>query len=454
MSIEPGSAAPTVVYRYWGLVDRDWISVPAHGNQPTRAQLEGWGYQTFTTPQFYVSLIGNSTMVANFRWWHAGDQDWVDIPEGSISDATMTGNGYTNKTFQYYAFPTQRAGTTAIYRWWHPGDRDWITLRNGEISDATMTANGYQTKTLLFYAFPTAATETGYFNLGTPQSSVVKPATWTESGDHPHTFSVVDVNPTLDPLINQGFRYIGYFGHHNCSGIGIVRSNDLDASTWTQNVTPLFTGTGERWASAQKNANGTINIVHNVYYCTGAPGGLPYYIVGKKSTDGLNGTQFTSAQPIVKESSHTNGNPTLFTDPADNRVYLYWFRDNNGTREIRVKSAATFDGLLSSSPTNVGQLVAYCSDVVASPQVMKVGSTYYLAVETYESQDEWKTRILTSHSPTSGFYEIPGNPFYGNGSACVFQHVFGTELHTYYGHESTDNDESTWTVDHVKASLI
>jgi len=449
--LQPGSAAPTAVTRYWHPGDKDWLSVPAHGNQPTAAQLQAYGYQHSPATQFRVSLVGNGEMVANYRWWHPVDKDWVDVPAGSIPDATMTASGYRDKTFQYYAFPTQRAGTVAVYRWWHPSDKDWITIRDGEISDTQMQAYGYQSKTLLFYAFPAqSSTESGYTTLGTPQKSVLSPTSWSGPDDHPHTLSVLDVNPQLSPSINNGFRYVGYYGHHECSGLGIARSNDLDAAAWTQEATPLFTGGGERWPCAVRNANGTIGLVHNVYWCGGNPDGGAYYIVGRTSTDGLNGKTFTSVVPLVKEASVNNGNPTLFRDPDTQRVYLYWFREAPGRREIRVKSAATFADLLNTNPADMGDLVACCPDVVAAPDVVKIGSVYYLAVETYEQNGVWMTRVLTSTNPTGSFYEIPGGPVYGPGSACVFQHVFEGKLHSYYCNEATGH----WTLDHVSSPLL
>ena len=454
LTLQPGSGAPTAVRRYWHPTDKDWLSVPAHGNQPTTAQLQGYGYQTPTAPQFYVSLVGNSEMVEVSRWWHPADKDWIDMPAGMATDAQMATWGYQTKTFQYYAFPTQRTGTVAVYRWWHPTDKDWLTVRNGEYTDAQLQSFGYQNKTLLFYAFPqqSPTTDLGYFALGTPQKSVLSPVSWSGSGDHPHTFSVLEVNPTQSPSINQGFRYIGYYGHHNCSGLGIARTNDLNTTAWTQESTPLFSGTGERWGNALLNPGNTIGLVHNVYWCGGNPDGGEYYIAGRKSTDGIDGTQFTSFVPLVKEMTVINGNPTLFRDPDTQTVYLYWFREANGRKEIRVKSAATFDALLQTSPTDLGTLIAYCHDVVASPQVMKVGSLYYLAVETLEQTNVWKTRVLTAASPTAQFFEIPAGPLYGNGSACVFQHVFGNTLHTYYGNEGTPG-VGNWTLDHVSAPL-
>lgn len=454
LTVQPGTGAPTPVRRYWQPVDKDWLSVPAHGNQPTAAQLQSYGYVTPSAPQFYVSLVGNSEMVEVYRWWHPTDKDWIDMPVGLASDTQMTNWGYQNKTFQYYAFPTQRPGTVAVYRWWQPNDKDWLTVRDGEYTDAQLQSYGYQNKTFLFYAFAQQSPngESGYFPLGTPQKSVLSPVSWSGPDDHPHTFSVLDVNPSQSSSINQGFRYLGYFGHHECSGLGIARANDLSAAAWTQSNTPLFSGTGERWACALLNADNTIGLVHNVYWCGGNPDGGEYYIVGRKSTDGINGTQFTSFVPLVKEMSIANGNPTLFRDPDTQTVYLYWFRQASGRKEIRVKSAASFDALLQTDPADLGTLIAYSHDVVAAPHVMKVGSLYYLAVETLEQNNVWKTRVLTASSPTAQFFEIPGGPVYGDGSACVFQHVFGNTLHSYYCHEGTPG-ASNWTLDHVSAPL-
>ncbi|TQJ00943.1 hypothetical protein [Amycolatopsis cihanbeyliensis] len=451
--LEPGSGAATPVHRYWHPGDRDWVSVPAHGSHPTRERLESYGYEPVPEVQFYVDLVGNSELVANYRWWHPADKDWIDVPEGSISDERMREYGYTIKMFQYFVFPVARTGTVAVYRWWNPGDRDWITLRDGEISDDHLESLGYQDRTFLFYAYPydSPTAEGGYFPLGEPRSTVLEPMPWTGSEDRPHTLSVLDVNPDRTPDLNRGYRYLGYYGHAGCSGIGIARADDPATPSWDQQEEPLFTGHGERWCSALRDGD-AIAIVHNVYWCGGSPDGLPYYIVGRKSTDGLHGTRFTEPLPLVKEPHRENGNPTLFRDPADGRVYLYWFRRDGDTFTIRVRGAADLDGLFAADPADIGELVVYSAEVVAAPQVMKVGELYYLVVETYENQNVWMSRVLTSTSPTGGFFEVPANPVYGAGSACVFQHVFGDTMHSYYCHERTPGSEN-WTLDHVSAPL-
>ncbi|RSN03785.1 hypothetical protein DMC63_40615 [Streptomyces sp. WAC 05977] len=454
LMLQPGVGAPSAVRRYWHPTDKDWLSVPAHGNQPTAAQLASYGYQTPTAPQFYVSLIGGGDMVEVFRWWHAADKDWIDMPAGMATDAQMTSWGYQNKTFQYYALPTQRPGTVPVHRWWHPADKDWLTVRAGEFTDAQLQSFGYQNKTFLFYAFAqqSPTQDASYFPLGTPQKSVLSPVSWSGEHDHPHTFSVLDVNPAQSPSINGGFRFLGYFGHHECAGLGIARTNDLNTTAWTQSTTPLFAGTGERWGCALLNPDSTIGLVHNVYWCGGNPDGGAYYIVGRKSTDGVNGTQFTSFVPLVKEMAVNNGNPTLFRDPATQTVYLYWFREAGSRKEIRVRSATSFDELLQTDPADLGTLVAYSRDVVAAPHVIKVDSLYYLAVETLEQSNVWKTRVLTATSPTGQFFETPAGPVYGNGSACVFQHVFDNTLHSYYCNEGSPG-VGNWTLDHVSAPL-
>ncbi len=61
---------------------------------------------------------------------------------------------------------------------------------------------------------------------------------------------------------------------------------------------------------------------------------------------------------------------------------------------------------------------------------------------------------MSGTSPTGPFYEVPGNPLYGDGAACVFQHQFGTELHSWYCQQTQAGDESTWRLDHVKGDLL
>lgn len=445
---EPGVGAPSPVYRYWNATYADWRSVPVQGSQPDPAQLAQQGYGQYPTPQFYVDMIGNDAMVAVYRWWQPDDEDWVDVVEGQPSDDQMRAWGYTSRTFQWYAYATPQPDTVAVYRWWQPTDRDWVTLRDQEIPDATMRTNGYVSKTFLFYASAVRSPDggTGYFPLGPVQSSVLDDPAWA-GGAHPHTFSVQDVNPTGDPGVNQGHRYLGYVGTNDCAGIGIARSDDLNATKWTEDTAPLFSD-GDRWASTLVDDGRRIDLVDNVHYCS-----ANYGIVGRVSTDGLNGTRFTAPRPLVQESDHANGNPTLFRDPASGRVYLYWWRQDGASYDIRVKSAATFDDLLQTSPTDIGQRLVYSPERIAAPQVMVVDGTYELAVESYESGNVWKTRVLTSASPTGPFFEIPGNPVYGDGSACVFQQVFGSELHSYYCHQATAGDDSTWTLDHVSADL-
>ena len=465
-ALTPGNGAPTPVYRWWHGSDKDWVSIPAHGRQKSDAAMVTAGYTKNTTPQYYVSMIGttDTNMVAVYRWWNSTDKDWVDFREGSPSDATLASWGYSDKKFQYYAYSNSATGRVAVNRWWNNSDKDWITLRQDEISDSTLTSWGYTNKTLIAYAYSSQSPsgEMGYFSMGTPQSSVVP--TSFASGQYPHTMSVVDVNPSLDQNVNDGYRYLGYFGHNYCGGIYIARSNDLSASAWQEDSSgPTFTGTTPcRWASALVDGSQVDLVVSQVWNST---------ITAQTSTDGLDGTTFGTPTVLVSENDVANGNPTLFKDPTDGKFYLYWYRHvtNSGLWEIRVKSSTTFSGLIGSGSSDLGQIVASSHELIAAPQVMYYGGKYYLGVETQEgdqvaddgnciggvpsAQCVWKTRMLTSTSATGPFYEIPANPIYGAGSACVFQHVVGNTLHSYYCKQNDLTSNSSWTLDHVTADL-
>lgn len=443
--VSPGSSAPSPVQRWWSSTARDWVTVPQHGSLPISSELSS--YARTTTTQYYVSLIGtgDSDQVAVYRWWHPGDGDWIDVADGSIPDSRLLSYGYTDKTFQYFAWRSAATGRVAVYRWWSASDRDWITLRSGEIADSTLTAWGYTGKTLVAYAIQSRGSNTGYFTLGTPQSSVVR-TSYAEDA-YPHTMSVLDVNPARNPAINNGYRYLGYFGHNLCGGIYIARSNDLNATSWVEDpVAPRFPeDTPCRWAAAAIVEGNRIALVVNEVW--------DETITLQYSTDGLNGTKFGAPTTLVFESHASNGNPMLFQNPETGRYFLYWFRNAGDRYEIRAKSGTTIDGLVESGPADIGALVAYSDEVVAAPSVMYVSGLYYLAVETYESA-VWRTRVLTSTSPTGPFYEIPGNPVYPSGAACVFQHVWGNELHSFYCRQNVPGDDDSWTLDHVRGNLL
>ena len=382
----------------------------------------------------------------------------------------MSSKGYTRQSFQYYAYGSGAAGRVEVYRWWQPTDQDWITVAADEATDAELSSWGYIDKTLLAYAYKARTTtgKLGYFALDAPQSSVV-PDDHAVTNGYPHTMSVLDVNPTLDTHINGGRRYLGVYGHNECNTDGrpnifVARTDSLDSAHWETGDDVHFrsatTGTPLgaqdrkpcRWASALVDDAHVDLVVNDAW---------DESITGQTSLDGLNGTTYGKPVVLVRESGVKNGNPTLFRDPSDGRVYLYWYRYKDGMYEIRVKSSDTFADLVDPehvNPTDVGDLVARSPLRFAAPQVMSYNGTYYLAVETYEAagadQPVWRTRVLTAAGPTGPFVEIPGNPVYAPGAACVFQHVVDDTLHAYYCQMTVPGDSSTWTLDHVKGNLL
>lgn len=460
-SSAPNGGAPTAVYRWHNKNDKDWVTIPEHGSQPSDEALFSSGYVKDASPQYYVAMIGSSdlNMIAVYRWWNNEDRDWVDITANSISDGRLVQEGYSRKTFQYFAYSLPSAGMVTVNRWWDENNKDWVTLRQDEIPDATLKLMGYTHKTFLAYAYghQSLTGSKGYFTFDKSQPSVVPSSM--SPGNYPHTMSVIDVNPFLNPSINKGYRYLGYYGHNLCAGIYIARSNSLDAPRWDQDPNPpQFSGEKPcRWASALVDG-GTIDLVVNQVWDS--------TITAQTSLDELNGEVFGKPTVLVQEKGSQNGNPTLFRDPNTNIYYLYWFRKHNGIFEIRVKSSPTFAGLVGAGPNDLGKLVAYSPELVAAPQVMYFNGKYYLAVETHEgdqvfpectagTQCLWKTRVLSSATPTGPFYEIPGNPVFEAGDACVFQVVTGDTLHVFYCKQNDPYDLNySWSLNHTKANLL
>lgn len=277
----------------------------------------------------------------------------------------------------------------------------------------------------------------GYFQLSNPTTVLTQSLSWETSA--PHTLSVVQVS--------SGGQYWGYYGLQGCNGyIGLAKSDDLN--TWTKLDNYLsFSEKGDRWPSVLL-LDGKFHMVHTKAYCSAS------YIVYRTSTDGLNFSAPTSlvAQEIGANEYYANQNPDLFKDPVSGNFYLYWFRGHvpNGQTvdrwEIRVKSAATVEALASATST----LLLSATVVYAAPQVMYYDGTYYMALETLTG-NVWSTRIFTSNTPDGGFTEIASSPILNQGSACFFQHIFGTTLHAYSCERN--NSTGTWTVGHRTADL-
>lgn len=435
---------PTAVRRWFNTTTTDWVTVPEHGSQPLAEQLRAGGYTIASERQYGVYLVGSPTagMVAVNRWWHPGDQDWVDMPETGTPDHLMRRYGYTSKTFQYYAWAAPAAGRVALHRWFHPVDKEWVTIRQDEISDATLRSWGYSAKTLVAHASTATTREPVY-----PPSTVVHRDIITESfvpGARPHTMSALDVNPTGAPDQNEGYRYLAYVAHNLCGGVYAARSDALDATAWTVDPNEVIFPNGRpcRWASAVVDGDHVALVVNEVWDVN---------ITGQTSTDGLRGKEFTPGVDLVHEPGVRNGNPTLFRDPTTGRFHLYWYRKNGEIFEIRVKSAGTFAGL-AADPRDLGTLLATSPEIVAAPSVFRAGGTYHLTVETYE-RGAYRTRAFTGANPDGEFFEVPENPIYSVGDACVLQHGTDEGLHNFLCHQSDSTDDSTWGLGYRRGDL-
>lgn len=289
---------------------------------------------------------------------------------------------------------------------------------------------GVMTLVVLFGTSPQAAfgeslpPETTYFSLGPPTTVLTQSGWETEA---PHTLSVVEVP-------RGGYRYWGYYGLQECGGIGRAWSNDL--VNWVKDPVPLFHEHGERWPSVLLIKD-EFRMVHTVDYCGDS------YIVTRTSRDGLH---FTDPVTLVPpEKGWRNQNPNLFKDPRSGRYYLYWYRgDDTKKWEILVKSAKSVRGLVN-SPAKV---LLSANTTLAAPNVLYYRGTYYLAVEVLR-RGVWETNVLTSVFPDRSFLEIRHNPVLGDGSACLFQHVFQHKLHVYYCKLTGE----VWTVEHRAAAL-
>jgi len=337
---------------------------------------------------------------------------------------------------------TASDGITPLNFWiadWRPGNTATIWVQVPSISEtgasawlyygnsaAASVSNGRATFSF-FDDFGAGSTiPASYFPLGQPQT--IFTANAASPIAVPHSMSVVNAN-------SSGFTYAAYVGSQGCGGIGISRSNDL--SSWQTPARLTSLPADARWPSVLL-VNGTYYMLYEANYCSTSS------IALAMSADGIN---FSTIKTIVSpETGFRNQNPNLFFNPKDQKFYIYWFRGQSSGSEIRVRSAATVEGL---SDTSSEQLLLSTVDTMAAPNMLYYNGTFYLSTEVIDSNILWATKVFYSTSPTSGFQPIASGLVLTGGNACMFQHIFDNLLHVF----NCTTSGSVWTVTHRTAPL-
>ena len=288
----------------------------------------------------------------------------------------------------------------------------------------------------------------GYFQLSSLQTVMTETQTW--ENVPPHTLSVVEANL-------GGYTYWGYYGLVNatsstCGGIGLAFSNDL--VNWTKYTgNPVFPN--GRWASVHL-VSGVFYMAYTQNYCESND-----QIELATSTDGINWTDVETLVPAGYggySGNIRNQNSDLFLNPNDGKFYLYWYSGNDAdVYNIKVRSATSPLGLTDASSDVT---IQSSNNTLAAPNVFYYNGTYFLSTETLNngtcsdsSTCLWNVNVFSSAFPTSGFTPLPGNPVVGNDTACMFQHQFGTTLHSFFCKRNVQSNIQSWVIQHASADL-
>jgi hypothetical protein len=177
-------------------------------------------------------------------------------------------------------------------------------------------------------------------------------------------------------------------------------------------------------------------------YCTSPQ------LVLATSTDGITWTDVKTLVTANYLGQPNNHNPHLWHNPNNDQFYLYWYNGNNSNVfNIMTRSASSPEGLDNAAGETT---ILTSTTVLAAPNMLYYNGTYFLSTEIIDNQGEWAIVVHGSQtSPTTGFSVLPNNPVLASGSACMFQHIFGTTLHVYY----CKIDGGVWRVDHRSAPL-
>ncbi len=145
------------VTRWYHTESKDWVTFLMADDQKS---IRDHGYVTpsgqFFSPRSTDITLGGTLVPVN-RWYHAGIDDWVTIPELQ-SDEVMAQQGYTQKTLMFYGWKQIPAGIdkrrfARVCRWFHEPTKDWVTEVDGLYPDAEFwTPRKYTNKTCDFYA--------------------------------------------------------------------------------------------------------------------------------------------------------------------------------------------------------------------------------------------------------------------------------------------------------------
>lgn len=299
-------------------------------------------------------------------------------------------------------------------------------------------------------AVPTAvaqqkdSTAPQYLNLGKPQHVLAEAQGW-EGKEFPHTMSVLELN-------RDGFRYWGWYGLNQGSGIGLARSNDL--VHWIKyEKNPLWTNA--RWPSVLEKADAKDPKL--LYFAITRDYDTPSsHIVLATSHDGIN---LKEEKPLVAGvPNQRNQNPNLFRDPVSGRFYLTFYRGNDQDHfEIVSRSAATVTEL-DKAPEKI---LIRSSETVAAPTLLYIkgkgkAGIYYMATEIYphrytnNPEGEWQVKVFAASAPDGDFQPVVGNPVMKGGRACLFQHIFSNRFYGYDCHEASPDK---WELEEVEAPL-
>ena len=293
-----------------------------------------------------------------------------------------------------------------------------------------------------------------YLNLSTPQVVLAEAQVW-EGKEFPHTMSVLELN-------RDGFRYWGWYGLNEGTGIGLARSNDL--VHWTKyERNPLWTNA--RWPSVLGNTDpkdpALLYFAITRDYYTPQP-----HVVLATSRDGIHIEEekiLVAGVPQQRNSQNNRErcceNPNLFHDPVSGQFFLTFYRGNNNDHFEIISRRADKVTDLDKAPDKI---IIRSNETIAAPTLLYVASKaakrgiYYLTTEIYpyrymnNPEGEWQVKGFYADAPDGDFQPVAGNPIMRGNRACLFQHIFHDRFYGFDCHLTTAGD---WELEEVEAPL-
>lgn len=138
----------------------------------------------------------NDALIPVYRWYNIYNYNYATFAEGELNDNELLIQGWSKKTFLFYAYKDPKPNTVAVNRWYNPRTRAYISVCEDEFTDEWMGLNGFTQKHTQYHA----PIEKG--------DNTVRVDRWLQPGRH--LWITMPDEQNTDELLKKGYHHKTY----------------------------------------------------------------------------------------------------------------------------------------------------------------------------------------------------------------------------------------------------